>query len=99
MPRRKAITPNRHIHTTIPADLGLRLDLLLFSEGQDRVPTGAYQELLVRLLRQFFEEKELDLAPFLHSLPGDQIVRGKPVTLSLLIDKLKEMDSEPRTTV
>lgn len=96
MPRHRAVTPNRHLHTTIPPDLGLRLDLLLFSESQARVPAGAYQELLVRLLRQFFEEKEVDLAPFLGSLPGDCIVRAKATTLSVLITKLKEASHESR---
>ena len=92
MPRQPSITPNRHFHTTIPADLGVRLDLLLYSESLGRVPYGAYQELLIRLLRQFFEEKEFDLAPFLGSLPGDCIVRAKAGTLSSLINKLKEVN-------
>lgn len=90
MPRRKAITPNRHIHTTVPADLGLKMDLFLFSEVEARVPQGAVQELLVRLLRQFFDEKEIDLAPFLGTLPGEAIIRGRSSTLSSLITKLKE---------
>ena len=92
MPRPKSITPNRHFHTTLPADLGLRLELLLYSESLGRVPYGAYQELLIQLLRRFFEEKEFDLAPFLGSLPGDSIIRGKPIVLSSLIDKLKEVN-------
>ena len=33
MPRKPAVTPNKHLHTTIPADLAARLDLPLWCIG------------------------------------------------------------------
>lgn len=50
MPRaRKVIRPVRK-NTSIPEDLALKVELLLWSDAEQRVPLGAFQELLVQLL-------------------------------------------------
>lgn len=86
MPRPARITPNRHWHTTIPEELAARVDLLLYSEVDNGVPRGAIQELVVGLLRAFFEEKSLDLHTLLRDLPaGEHLIRGKIGTLSALL--------------
>lgn len=90
MPRRAAITPNRHIHTTIPAALGDRLELMLFSPVEGRVPKGAYQEFVVGMLQEHFDWKELDLSPFLGTMPGTTVIKGRPEALAVLLKKLEE---------
>lgn len=41
-----------------------RLDLILHSDVEGRVPKGAYAEFFKERLREFFTFKTLDLAPF-----------------------------------
>jgi hypothetical protein len=42
----------------IPEDLKARLDLLLWSDLEQRVPLGAYQRLFIELLNQYFTKLE-----------------------------------------
>ena len=100
MPRKPAVVPNRHIHTTLPKDISDRVDLLLFSEAEGRVPQGAIQSLLVRLLREFFDHHQLDLAPFVGSLPGEHIIQANDHTLFVLSTLLKgESHGKSETSV
>ena len=94
MSRKPAIIPNRHWHTTVPKDLADRVDLLLFSDSEGRVPQGSLQSFLTRLVREFFSTRQLDLAPFLSSLPGEHVISGSDRTLSKLINHLKEVNRE-----
>jgi hypothetical protein len=57
MPRpRKVFRPVRK-NTTIPEDLALKVDLLLWSDAEERVPHGAFQELIVELLEGWVRDK------------------------------------------
>ena len=89
MSRRARITPNIHLHTTLPADVSTRLSLLLFSEVEGCVPRGKVQELITRLLRQYFEDKEVNLEGYIRQpVPQPLLVRGSVHTLSTLINHL-----------
>ena len=60
MPRPAAITPNKSLHTTLNADLAAKLDLLLYSEVEQRVPKGAYQEFLQARIQEYFSTRRID---------------------------------------
>lgn len=68
----------------LPTDVRARLDLLLYSDLEARVPFGAYQTFFLNLLRSFFETEELDLAPYLGTESGACIVRGRSYTIRSL---------------
>ncbi len=89
MPRKAAVTPFVHIHTTIPANLATQLELFLFSEVEGCVPRGAYQAFLVERLKEFFAQTTLDLAPYTGNIPGVYIVRGSSETIELLQHNLE----------
>lgn len=58
MPRPKNIMRPVHLKTSLPEDLRTRLDLHLWSEVECRVPMGAYQRLIVQLLREYLDRTE-----------------------------------------
>ena len=84
MPRRPNVTPSSVVNLALPAPLRARLDLWLWSEVEGRVPHGAYQVFFSARIREFFDHRPLDLAPFLGSLPGEHIVTGPTSTLAAL---------------
>lgn len=90
MPRRAAITPNRSFHTTLPEDLAARLELALYSPVEGCVPRGAYQDWLCARIREWFDDKTLDLSPFIGELPGVHVVKGSPATLKVLLQTLNK---------
>lgn len=91
MGRRPNLVPTRPLNTFIPQDLSVKLDLLLYSEAEGRVPHGAYAAFFSARLREFFDDKALDLAPFLGTLPGQATVRGKVETIYNLMKHLQEV--------
>ena len=58
MPRKAAIIPNEHIHTTLPKALATRLRLFLWSEVERKVPQGAYQQFFTDRITEFFDKLE-----------------------------------------
>jgi len=85
MPRPRNIIPSIQVCIMLPEDVKGRLDLLLFSEVEGRIPLGAYQNFLVARIQEFFGSESLDLAPFLvNSPPGSAVVRGSPGTVQQL---------------
>ncbi len=90
MPRKAAITPNRHLHTVLPPDLLARLDLYLWSEVEGRVPKGAYQEFFCTAIRDFFGKRTIDLAPLIPEAPlGQFFISGTPESLAMITNHLK----------
>ncbi len=87
--RPQLVNPTRSIHTHIDFALAERLDALLFSEAEGRVPAGAYQRLFNTLLRRFLDEGELDLSPYVGSFPGEFLISGPPDALAALTSHLK----------
>ena len=49
------IVPPVRIQLNLPQDLKTRLDLLLYSPSQQRVPYGAYTEFFTARLEEFFQ--------------------------------------------
>lgn len=92
MARQPNIIPSAQLHLCLPINIMTQLQLHLFSELEGRIPKGGYAEFFTARIVEFFEQKELDLAPYAGSLqiaPGT-IVRGSPHTISLLKDILEK---------
>lgn len=87
MTRRSNIIPSIKMSLWVPEDLRARLDLILFSDLEGRVPFGAYTVFYAEMLRARLDSIELDLSPFVGSQPGALVVRGSPNA----VDKLKEL--------
>lgn len=54
MPRKPDIDRPTDLHLMLPESIRAKLDLLLFSEVEGRVPHGEYQRFIVGLIREFF---------------------------------------------
>lgn len=92
MPRKAAVTPNRHLHTTIPPDLMAKLDLFLWSEVEGRVPQGAYQQFVCGAIRDFFSKRTIDISNHLEGAPGSVLVTATPEDLDLILRNLHKGD-------
>lgn len=87
--RKPAIEPSISTNVAIPEGLRVRLDLLLYSEVEGRVPKGAYQRFFSERLVEYFNQRQLDLSPFLGTLPGERVVRADITTAAALEQLLK----------
>jgi hypothetical protein len=82
--RKPRLEPTRPLNVHISESVRAKLDLLLYSDVEQRVPHGAYQRFFERLILWTIESRELDLSPFVSALPGEHIVRGREETLRRL---------------
>lgn len=55
MPRPRSVVPMTSVELRLPADLLARVDVLLYSDMEGRVPYGERSKFFERLLRGFFE--------------------------------------------
>ena len=88
------IIPTVQLCVWLPADLRTKLDMHLFSEAEGRVPKGSHQRLICQLLREFFENRSLDLAPYTGELPETHKVAGNPFTIHKLTALLEHRRDE-----
>ena len=56
MPRPKQTIPSAFRNIALPQPLADKLDLVLYSELEQRIPTGAYKTFFSNLLEQYFEQ-------------------------------------------
>ena len=56
MPRPKQTVPSSFRNSALPKPLADTRDLVLFSELEGRIPTGAYKIFFSNLLEQYFEQ-------------------------------------------
>ena len=82
--RRPNIEPSVATNLHLPETVRARLDLILFSELEGRVPKGAYQRFFLERLQEFFTTKSADLSALLGLAPGSCIVKARPEVLLLL---------------
>ena len=82
--RKPNIEPSIATNLHLPESVRTRLDLLLFSEVEGRVPKGAYQRFFLERLAEFFSTRPLDLSPYVGTLPGERTVRGHPQAIAVL---------------
>jgi hypothetical protein len=88
MSRPPNVVPSAPLNVHLPAPLKERLDLFLYSEAEQRIPKGAYQEFFSARIREWLELRNLDLAPWTGGAPGELLIKGKPAALSWLVDQL-----------
>ena len=90
--RRPNIGPSVATNLHLPETVRTRLDLILFSELEGRVPKGAYQRFFLERLQEFFTTKSADLSALLGLAPGSCIVKARPEAL-LLLEAVLSKDS------
>lgn len=82
MPAKPKLDRPTRLELKLPETVRTRLDLYLFSELENRVPKGKYQEFFEERVREFFALARIDLAPF--GFPqGTFITAPKEVVLEL----------------
>ena len=91
--RKRSIVPSVALNLALPEDWRVRVDLLLHSEFEGRVPKGAYQRFFLERLVDFFETQALDLGPYLGTLPGEASVRGRPTAVAKLETHLRSINA------
>jgi ferredoxin-NADP reductase len=64
MPRKPNIDPSTRLEVKIPESVRVPLDLLLFSELENRIPQGKYQEFFVERIKEYFSWRRLDLSQY-----------------------------------
>lgn len=66
MSRPKALVPNDHLHIRIEPGLKARLDLMLYSEVEKRIPKGAHKAFIEARIREWLEwvSQPLDIFGF-----------------------------------
>ena len=92
MPRRPNLDRPTRLELRLPESLRTKLDLLLYSELESKVPQGKYQAFFIDRLTEFFEWRKLDLTPY-EFAPG-QFVSGTKATLDALEQVLKSRKSD-----
>lgn len=61
MPRKPQLDPPVALQLMLPESVRTRLDLLLFSEVEGRIPQGSYQRFFLERIHEFFSWRKLDL--------------------------------------
>ena len=82
--RRPNIERSSRLELNLAESTRVRLDLILFSPLEQRVPHGAYSRFFEARLADFFDGESIDLAPYAISLPGELTVRGTPAAIAAL---------------
>jgi len=90
MARRPNPVPSEQLNLALPLPVYTQLTAHLWSDLEARVPHGAYSRFLTDLLRLYFTEKRLDLAPYLGSEPGALTITGSPQAVEQLTAILKK---------
>ena len=95
MPRGRPPSPNPAIPLEVSLDPGLRarLDLLLYSEVEQRVPRGAYKRFFESLLVAALDWTQFDLSPYAGTLPGELTLRARPEVVAKLRSLLERNPS------
>lgn len=74
MPRRPNLDRPVKLTLSLPETWRAKLDLMLFSELEGRVPKGKYQEFFMERLQEFFGSRSLNLEPY--GFPAGFVIRG-----------------------
>lgn len=89
MARKPNIIPSSKLTIALPLPERTRLDLYLYSEVEGRVPMSSHKEFFSERIREFFDTKVLDLAPYLGCQPGTMTIRGSHEAIEALKLKLQ----------
>ena len=89
MSRRPNLIPSVVLNLALPQPEHTRLTLHLFSDLEGRVPLGAYQRFFSDRINEFFAHRQLDLAPWAGTEPGEFVVSGSASAIEALKQTLK----------
>lgn len=95
MPRRPDLDRPTRLELKLPESIRTRLDLLLYSELEKKVPQGRYQAFFLERITEFFDWRRLDLTPYGFA-PGSY-VSGTKQTLDSLQQALDEIRADNAT--
>lgn len=84
MPRPKNIVPTRALTIALPVPILSQIMLHLYSDLEERVPTGAYQRFFSERTQEFFSTQTRDFSSLAGLPPGTLQVRATPATLDAL---------------
>lgn len=90
MARPKNAVPAKKLHVALPGSVGHRLDLLLYSETEQRIPFGAHQQFITRLVAEYFDRDSLPLEVYLPDAPNGAVVYGSRPVIEFLKKALSE---------
>tara|TARA_R110000868_G_scaffold51197_2_gene162658 strand:+ start:703 stop:984 length:282 start_codon:yes stop_codon:yes gene_type:complete len=93
MARPPNLIPSQYLNVALPEPLFARLSLHLYSELEGRVPLGSYSRFLQSLLRDYFDGRRLDLAPYLGSAPNALTISGTPEAIAAI---QAHLEKEPK---
>ena len=62
MPRKAELDRPTRLDLRLPESIRTRIDLLLFSEVENRVPQGRYQEFFLSRIKEFFDSKRFSFS-------------------------------------
>lgn len=88
--RRPNVEPSIATNLHLPETVRTRLDLILYSEVEQRVPKGAYQRFFLERLQEFFTTKSMDISVHIGLAPGSCVIKAKPDALLFLETYLKK---------
>lgn len=91
MGRPRNVTPTGELRVSIREDWKRRLDEVLFSEVEDRIPYSAYRNFFEARIREFLTWRGLDLSPITGQAPGALVVRGEPEAVRILEDLMRDV--------
>lgn len=90
MSRTPKIVPSVKVKISFPVDVLAKLNLHLYSELEGKVPFAAHQRFFVDRITEYFNNKHLDLAPYVTgAAAGSLIISGHPEVISILKGLLK----------
>ena len=91
MARPRNAIPSRELSIMLDEQIATRLELHLWSEAEQRLPYAARQKFITARLREYFERKSLDLAPYFHDLPTGSQIHGSPAVVGRLQLALEDL--------
>lgn len=86
MPRKPDLDPPTRLTLRLPETLRAKVDLILFSELEGRVPQGRYQEFFIERLVEYFSNRPLSLDAY--GIAG--MISGPKDVIEALERKLKD---------
>lgn len=96
--RPKSIEGSEPLNLHLPSAIRARLDLLLYSELEGKVPRGAYREFFSARINEFFETRAVDLSSLVGLPPGTIQCRMRHGDLARLAPYLsKEPECPPNS--
>jgi hypothetical protein len=87
--RKPNVNPSTTLNLSLPLEIRTRLDLLLYSEVEERVPKGAYMKFISGLIGDFFTYKKCDFSHELAAPPGSHVIHARAETIHALTKALQ----------